>query len=115
MPKKKFDPTSHIPGYAGYVHSIKPENIHANTFGKITHNVNNNEYIKGQDVAPRNKYVTTQTDTNIPPSEMLHRTAAEIVGVPNKKIIVKEVLSYIIQPKLEKGDKEIDQFTLVKD
>ena len=80
-----------IKGYAGYVHSIKSENIHASTFGKITYDVNNSNYVKGQDLAAKNKYVSTQTSTNIPPSEMFAKTAANIVGIPNKEIKVKEV------------------------
>lgn len=91
MYTKKFEKSSHVPGYAGYVHAIKPENIHANTFGKITSNVNNDVFVRGQDLPPRHKYISTQTDTNIPPSEMLQRTAADIVGIPNTKIKVKEV------------------------
>ena len=73
-----------ILGYAGYVHAIKPENIHANTFGKITYDVRSNNYVRGQDIPPSEKYVSTQTKVNIPPSEMLRRTAAEVVGIPNK-------------------------------
>ena len=47
---------------------------------------------------------------------MLQRTAADIVGVPNTKITVREVSLNIIQPhiKLKEGD-EIDQFTIAKD
>ena len=39
-------------GYAGYVHAIKPENIHANTFGKVTYDVRSNNYVRGQDIPP---------------------------------------------------------------
>lgn len=76
-------------GYAGYVHAIKPENIHANTFGKITYDVSSNNYVRGQDIPPSEKYVSTHTKVNIPPSEMLRRTAAEVVGIPNKEIKVQ--------------------------
>jgi len=75
-----------ILGYAGYVHAIKSENLHADTFGRITYDVNNDNFIRGQDYAPPHKYVSTQTKVNIPPSEMLRRTAADIVGIPNKEI-----------------------------
>lgn len=99
IPKKVYDNPqpveqkpgqSHIPGYAGYVHSIKSENLYADTFGRITSNVNSYQYVKGQDVPPREKYVSTATKTNIPPSEMLRRTAAEVVGIPNKEIKIHE-------------------------
>lgn len=95
-------------GYAAYVHSIKSENLHANTFGKITYDVNNNNYVRGQDLPPSEKYVSTQTKINIPPSEMLRRTAADIVGIPNKEIKINE-------PKLgQSTGPETDQFTLTK-
>ena len=64
--------------------------------------------MKGQDLAPRNKYVSTQTNVNIPPTEMFSRTAANIVGVPDKEIKVKE-------PKITQKGPEIDQFTKTKD
>ncbi len=90
------------------MHSIKSENLHANTFGKITYDVNNNNYVRGQDLQPSEKYVSTQTKVNIPPSEMLRRTAADIVGIPNKEIKVHE-------PKLgQSTGPEIDQFTITK-
>ena len=61
----------------------------ASTFGKVTHDVNTNNYEKGLDLKPKSKFVSTQTTTNIVPSERLSRTAANIVGVPNKEIKVK--------------------------
>ena len=62
--------------------------------------------MKGQDVPAREKYVSTQTKTNIPPSEMLKRTAAEVVGIPNKEIKINE-------PKLGNATgPETDQFTV---
>lgn len=64
----------------------------ANTFGKITLEVDQNTYVKGQDLDPQHKYVSTQQSTNISPSEMLQRTAADIVGVPNKKVSVIPVI-----------------------
>ncbi len=57
---KKFEKASHIPGYSGYVPAIKPENLHASTFGKITNDVNHDAFVKGQDLPPRYKYVSTQ-------------------------------------------------------
>lgn len=51
----------------------------------------------------------------IPPSEMLRRTAADIVGVPNKKIDVRQVDILLIQPNLSqtKGP-ETNQFKETK-
>ena len=49
------------------------------------------DFIKGQDFDAKNKYISSHTAYHIPPSERLQKTAADIVGVPNTKIIVKEV------------------------
>jgi hypothetical protein len=38
----------------------------------------------GQQIPNSEKYVSTHSKVNIPPSEMLRRTAAEVVGIPNK-------------------------------
>lgn len=46
--------------------------------------------MKGQDHAPEDKYISCQTDTHISPSEMLQRTAADIVGVDNRTISINE-------------------------
>ena len=70
--------------------------------------MNAHNYVKGQDLPPREKYVSTQTKTNVPPSEMLRRTAAEVVGIPNKEIKINE-------PRVgEATGPEIDQFTITK-
>lgn len=73
------------------MHAIKPENLYGNTFGKTTLDVTNSNFVKGQDFEAKNKYTSSHTANFIPTSERLQRTAADIVGVPNTKIIVKEV------------------------
>ena len=88
----KQEAISKIPGYAGYVPAIKPENLYGSTFGKTTLDVNSGGFVKGQDLDAKDKYVSSHTANYIPPSERLQRTAANIVGVPDTKIIVKEVL-----------------------
>lgn len=87
----KESPSGKIPGYAGYVPSIKPENLYASTFGKTTLDVSSQQYVKGQDFQPRDKYVTTTTTNFLPPSERFQRTAANIVGVPDTRIEVPAV------------------------
>jgi hypothetical protein len=63
----------------------------ASTFGKITLDVSQDNFVKGQDLDAQHKYVSMHQMNNIPPSEMLQRTAADIVGVPNKTVTVKAV------------------------
>lgn len=68
--------------------------------------VSNTSYVKGQDFEAKDKYVSSHTANHIPPSERLQRTAADIVGVPNTKITVKEVnnpsLSHLLKRKESK-------------
>ena len=45
-------PKAHIPGYQGYVPSIKSENMFGKTYGKITDLIANNDFVKGADVNP---------------------------------------------------------------
>lgn len=59
VPLQNNKPTGKIPGktnyylgYAGYVKGIKAENMISNTFGKITLEVDQNSYVKGQDLDP---------------------------------------------------------------
>ena len=104
-------------GYAGYVSGIKPENLHAKTFGKLTYDVSNEHYLQGQDHPNEYRYGSTVAETHIPPNLMLQRTAADIVGVPPKKIDVNEVILRYIQPvdvnALRTGP-EVDQFSQTK-
>ena len=44
--------TAHIPGYKGYVKSIKSENMFGKTYGKITDMIANDKYHIGPDVQP---------------------------------------------------------------
>ena len=68
QPIDKQQGISKIPGYAGYVHAIKPENLYGDTFGKTTLNVSNHDFVKGQDFDSKNKYISSHTLNHIPPS-----------------------------------------------
>lgn len=117
MAVEKDKPRYEVPGYAGYVNGIKPENLHAKTFGKLTYDVSNTDYLRGQDHPVEHRYVSTIAETHIPPSLMLQRTAADIVGVPPKKIDVNEVRLLLMQPNDVEGKRsgpEVDQFTQTK-
>jgi hypothetical protein len=63
--------------------------------------------LKGQDFEAKDKYASSHTVSHIPPSERLQRTAANIVGVADTRIIVKE-------PSVSNEGREVDQFTLIK-
>jgi hypothetical protein len=77
---KKERPRNEIPGYAGYVKSIKSENIHASTYGRSTYNVSCENYLQGQDVPPQFKYKSTTKDAYINPKDMIRTTPISLLG-----------------------------------
>merc|ERR1712159_180583 len=78
----KNSKTSYIvPGYSGYIESVKPENIFGKTYGNITYQINCETYHKGQDVGADLRYNSMARDTYVNQSQVIQRTAANIVGV----------------------------------
>ena len=75
------NPHGQIPGYCGYIESVKPENIFGKTYGNITYQINCETYHKGQDVGADLRYNSMARDTYVNQSEVIQRTAANIVGV----------------------------------
>ena len=75
------NPHGQIPGYCGYIESVKPENIFGKTYGNITYQINCETYHKGQDVGADLRYNSMARDTFVNQSEVIQRTAANIVGV----------------------------------
>ena len=65
----------HIPGYAGYVNKIKPENLYGKSFGKITYDIHSDR------VQAEKPFQTTAQQTFVDQSTIRTRTAFEIVGV----------------------------------
>merc|ERR1712170_90887 len=57
------DPHGQIPGYCGYIESVKPENIFGKTYGNITYQINCETYHKGQDVGADLRYNSMARDT----------------------------------------------------
>eukprot|EP01017_Pseudomicrothorax_dubius_P048876 TRINITY_DN8996_c0_g2_i2.p1 TRINITY_DN8996_c0_g2~~TRINITY_DN8996_c0_g2_i2.p1 ORF type:complete len:241 (+),score=50.42 TRINITY_DN8996_c0_g2_i2:75-797(+) len=78
----KSDTKGQIPGYGGFVPSIKSENLFGRTFGRTTQIVTQGEeYNKGLDVEVKTRYTSLQRETFINQRDVRQRTAAEIVGV----------------------------------
>ena len=75
------EPHGQIPGYLGYIESVKPENIFGQTYGEITYQINCETYHKGQDVGPELRYGSLTSSTYVNQTEVKQRTAADIVGV----------------------------------
>ena len=75
------EPHGQIPGYCGYVESVKPENIFGKTYGNITYQINCETYHKGQDVSASERYNSLTRSTYINQTQVRQRTAADMVGV----------------------------------
>lgn len=56
-----------IPGYIGYIPSVKPENLFGKTYGKITENCYNGRYHQGIDLPPAVRFTSTIKDTFVDP------------------------------------------------
>lgn len=69
-------------------------------------NVTGQSFVKGQDFEARDKYVSSQNEHFLPPSERFQRTAADIVGVPATKITVKAVIISLYSLKLVVQEKK---------
>lgn len=83
LPKESIPPThitgGHIPGYAGYVCKIKPENLFGRTFGTITESVQVNDELSTDPL------LTTTQQIFVNQNTIRQKTAAESVGVVPKR------------------------------
>ncbi len=67
---KQRDLQSHIPGYVGYIPSVKAQNLFAQTYGKVTENCHKNNYQKGIEHPADVKYKSTTNDTFVHPNSV---------------------------------------------
>jgi hypothetical protein len=51
--------TKKIPGYAGYIPGVKPENLFGNTFARVTGQSHNKQYYTGKDLPSEKRYEST--------------------------------------------------------
>lgn len=56
-----------IPGYIGYIPSVKPENLYGKTYGKITENCYNGRYHQGTDLPAQIRFTSTAKETYVDP------------------------------------------------
>ena len=68
---------SHIPGYVGYIPSVKSENLYAKTYGKITENCSKQNFPKGIEFPPETKYKSTTKETYVNPNQIKSEEANE--------------------------------------
>lgn len=61
---------SHIPGYVGYIPSVRSENIYAKTYGKTTENCAKGQFNKGIEMPNEVKYTSTTKETYAHPNKI---------------------------------------------
>lgn len=77
-------PHSQIPGYAGYIPSVKSENLYGTTYGKITYASATKDYPRGIEHHPAEKYKTAYQDQYINLSTVKEPKAVDVLGVTRK-------------------------------
>ena len=77
LPKK----TAQIPGYQGYVKSIKSENMFGKTYGKITDTIAQDAYHIGPDVKPIERYTSLNREAFCDLTKVHQKKIADVVGV----------------------------------
>jgi hypothetical protein len=90
-PVKRNEGEYQIPGYQGYIPSIKSENMYGKTYGKLTYTISSQKYHKGQDVEPQDRYSSSYAEIFVNQRDVQQRTAAEMVGVVPKNEKYKKV------------------------
>jgi len=85
-------PEYHIPGYGGFVQSIKAENVFAAPFGQITKKCRSKDIPIGFDYPPQVKYVSMHTQQFIKPTQMNYTKVSDFVGVHSPKPVIDKVL-----------------------
>lgn len=96
-PKKKIYKiihTKHIPGYTGFVPSIKSENKIGESYGKETSESLLGIIPKGTDVAPNVRYTSISKDDFIDQSRVNTIPTSRLLGVHEKAYSYKKPLSF---------------------
>ena len=82
--------TKHIPGYCGYVSSIKCENKFGESYGKETFKSLSNQILKGSDVPSYIRYTSTSREDYKDQSKVKTASTASLLGIPEPNIHYKK-------------------------
>ena len=74
-------PQYQIPGYLGFIPSIKSDNIYGKSYGRITNLVSNNQVHDFDHTKP---YTTTEQLQLVDQKQVKQLSAAEVVGIHDK-------------------------------
>eukprot|EP00340_Litonotus_pictus_P006091 CAMPEP_0170527736 /NCGR_PEP_ID=MMETSP0209-20121228/13209_1 /TAXON_ID=665100 ORGANISM="Litonotus pictus, Strain P1" /NCGR_SAMPLE_ID=MMETSP0209 /ASSEMBLY_ACC=CAM_ASM_000301 /LENGTH=235 /DNA_ID=CAMNT_0010818467 /DNA_START=39 /DNA_END=746 /DNA_ORIENTATION=+ len=86
----KIDYTKHIPGYRGYIQSVKAENKFGESYGKLTNKALTGQIEKGSDLPPHSRYTSTTRENFINQRNVKIQSTAELLGVSSRKDVYKK-------------------------
>jgi len=88
---QKIEYSKHIPGYRGYIQSIKSENKFGESYGKLTNKALTNQIDKGNEITPYTRYTSTTRETFINQRNVKVQSTAELLGIGSRKDVYKKV------------------------
>jgi hypothetical protein len=86
----KIQHSKHIPGYAGYISSVKSENKFGESYGKVTTQSIGKSIPKGSDVPPYSRYTSTMRESFVNQRNVKILSTAELLGVSSRKDTYKK-------------------------
>jgi hypothetical protein len=86
----KIQHNKHIPGYAGYIESIKSENTFGKSYGKLTSDSLTKTIPKGSEVPAYSRYTSTMRESFINQRSVKIQSTAELLGVSSRKDTYKK-------------------------
>jgi hypothetical protein len=82
--------SKHIPGYQGFVHSIKSENKFGESYGSLTGQSLGKRIPTGSDVPSYIRYTSTTRESFINQRNVKTMSTAELLGVTSRKDVYKK-------------------------
>ena len=86
----KIQHTKHIPGYSGYIESIKSENKFGESYGRLTHQSLLKEIQKGSEVPSYERYTSIMREDFNKQRNVKIQSTAELLGVSSRKDTYKK-------------------------
>ena len=62
-----------IPGYVGFISSVRAENIYGKTYGKITEECYNGQYYRGSELPPDVRFTSTAKGAFVDPQAIKNK------------------------------------------
>ena len=86
----KIQHAKHIPGYGGYIPSVKAENKFSESYGKVTAQSINHVIPKGTDLPPYMRYTSSMRESFVNQRNVKIMSTAELLGVSSRQDTYKK-------------------------